>query len=288
MTQTGDRWYRWLSEVRHGGDPVQLERVRQALYPVRDKVLDGASLGASDTVLDVGTGDGLIAFGALDRLGPDGRVIFSHVSADVLEYCRAAVADAGDLRRSNFVRASADELTGIADASVDVVTTRSVLIYVANKAAAFTEFRRVLRPGGRVSIFEPINTLMQECSARTFYGYDVGPVHETAAKVSARLAPTTSPWARTQCWTLMIGIWSVSPSWPASVMCGSTWKSRCAALVRRLRGTRSSGRPGTRTCRLSACCSTRCSHQRNWRRSALTCVRSWKVVTVLSAARSPI
>jgi arsenite methyltransferase len=132
--------------------------VRQALYPVRDKVLDGASLGASDTVLDVGTGDGLIAFGALDRLGPDGRVIFSHVSADVLEYCRAAVADAGDLRRSNFVRASADELTGIADASVDVVTTRSVLIYVANKAAAFTEFRRVLRPGGRVSIFEPINT----------------------------------------------------------------------------------------------------------------------------------
>jgi arsenite methyltransferase len=175
-------------EVRHGGDPAQLERVRQALYPVRDKVLDGAALGAGDTVLDVGTGDGLIAFGALDRLGPDGRVIFSDVSADVLEYCRAAVADAGDLGRSNFVRASADKLTGIADASVDVVTTRSVLIYVPDKAAAFTESRRVLRPGGRVSIFEPINTLMQECSARTFYGYDIGPVHEIAAKVSARLA----------------------------------------------------------------------------------------------------
>jgi arsenite methyltransferase len=69
-----------------------------------------------------------------------------------------------------------------------VVTTRSVLIYVADKAAAFAEFRRVLRPGGRISIFEPINTLMQECSARTFYGYDAGPVHEIAAKVSARLA----------------------------------------------------------------------------------------------------
>ena len=69
MTQTRDRWYRWLCEVRHGGDPAQLERVRQALYPVRDKVLDGAALGAGDTVLDVGTGDGLIAFGALDRLG---------------------------------------------------------------------------------------------------------------------------------------------------------------------------------------------------------------------------
>ena len=29
---------------------------------------------------------------------------------------------------------------------------------------------------------------MHECSARTFYGYDIGPVHEIAAKVSARLA----------------------------------------------------------------------------------------------------
>jgi arsenite methyltransferase len=84
MTQTRDRWYRWLCEVRHGGEPAQQERVRQALFPVRDKVLDRASLGAGDTVLDVGTGDGLIAFGALDRLGPDGRVIFSDVSADVL------------------------------------------------------------------------------------------------------------------------------------------------------------------------------------------------------------
>jgi SAM-dependent methyltransferase len=37
------------------------------------------------------------------------------------------------------------------------VTTRSVLIYVQHKDAAFREFHRVLRPGGRVSIFEPIN-----------------------------------------------------------------------------------------------------------------------------------
>lgn len=188
MTEVRDRWYRWLCEVRHGGDPAEQERVRQALHPVRDKVLDGASLAAGDALLDVGTGDGLIAFGALDRLGPDGRVIFSDVSADVLEYCRAAVAAAGDLGRCEFLEASADKLCGIADASVDVVTTRSVLIYVADKATAFSEFRRVLRPGGRISIFEPINTLMQECSASTFYGYDVGPVHEAALKVSARLA----------------------------------------------------------------------------------------------------
>jgi ubiquinone/menaquinone biosynthesis C-methylase UbiE len=38
----------------------------------------------------------------------------------------------------------------VADGSVDVVTTRSVLIYVAEKAQAFAAFARVLRPQGRI------------------------------------------------------------------------------------------------------------------------------------------
>jgi ubiquinone/menaquinone biosynthesis C-methylase UbiE len=58
--------------------------------------------------------------------------------------------------------ASADSLADIADASVDVVTTRSVLIYVKDKAAALREFYRVVRPGGRISIHEPINVLMHD------------------------------------------------------------------------------------------------------------------------------
>jgi SAM-dependent methyltransferase len=45
----------------------------------------------------------------------------------------------------------------LVDASVNVVTTRSVLIYVEDKEAAAREMWRVLRPGGRVSLFEPIN-----------------------------------------------------------------------------------------------------------------------------------
>ena len=46
----------------------------------------------------------------------------------------------------------------LVDASVDVVLTRSVLIYVDDKAEAAREFFRVLSSGGRVSIFEPINS----------------------------------------------------------------------------------------------------------------------------------
>jgi arsenite methyltransferase len=193
VVQERDRWHRWLLEVRHGGDPEYREQVVAALAPVRDEVLDRAALQPGDVLLDVGTGDGLIAFGALARLGPDGRVIFSDVSKDLLDHCRAAAAAAGDLSRSEFVLASADQLTGIPDGSVDVVTTRSVLIYVADKAAAFAEFRRVLRPGGRISLYEPINVLMNDCRPHLFYGYDVSAVADIAAKVSAKFAAIQPP-----------------------------------------------------------------------------------------------
>jgi arsenite methyltransferase len=141
-------------------------------------VLRRAAIAEGDVVLDVGCGTGLIGFGALDQVGADGRVVFSDVSADLLEECRRR-AD-GDPRCS-FVRAAADDLDGIADQSVDVLTTRSVLIYVARKPAAFAEFFRVLRPGGRLSIFEPINRFMSEGNA--LFGYDVGAVADLVAKV---------------------------------------------------------------------------------------------------------
>ena len=195
VAEERDRWHRWLLDVRHGGDPEYREQVLSALYPVRDEVLDRAALRPDDTLLDVGAGDGLIAFGALDRLGPGGRVIFSDVSRDLLDHCYAVASEAGQLNRCEFVLAPADDLAAVPESSVDVVTTRSVLIYVADKAAAFAEFRRVLRPGGRISLFEPINALMQDCGSRQFFGYDVGAVAEIAAKVSAQFAGIQPPGA---------------------------------------------------------------------------------------------
>jgi arsenite methyltransferase len=172
--------------VRFGGDAACREKdLREFLYPVRDTVLDKARLRPGDTVLDVGTGDGLIAFGALERLGPSGHVVFSDISQDLLDHCRQAAAAEGLLDRCRFVLASADSLTGVADGSVDVVTTRSVLIYVKDKAAALREFYRVLKPGGRVSLFEPINVLMSLAAPDLFSGYDVSPVRAQAAKVRA-------------------------------------------------------------------------------------------------------
>jgi SAM-dependent methyltransferase len=55
---------------------------------------------------------------------------------------------------------------------------------VKQKGSAFREFARVLRPGGRISLFEPINRFSVR-DANTWGGYDLSPVAEIAAKVRA-------------------------------------------------------------------------------------------------------
>jgi ubiquinone/menaquinone biosynthesis C-methylase UbiE len=186
MTEPADRWRRWLVDSRSGDGAQQQHLLSTFLYPLRDELLNRAQIRPGETVLDVGTGAGLIGYGALDRVGPAGRVIFSDVSPDLLGHCRAAVTAEGLLDRSDFLHASAEHLTGLRDGSVDVVTTRSVLVYVTDKAAALCEFHRVLRPGGRAVLVEPITPVPAD--AGFYLGYDLSPVRPIAAKLSAYYA----------------------------------------------------------------------------------------------------
>jgi arsenite methyltransferase len=170
----------WLLHRRHGGDPEQLQRALAFLEPVRDRVLDHAAPKLGETVLDVGCGDGLIAFGALERVGEQGTVIFSDISQDLLDHCQHLATQMGVLDRCQFVHAAAEDLAPMPDTSVDVVTTRSVLIYVQDKQRALAEFFRVLRPGGRLSLFEPINRFGMDQPA-----WNAGPVQELRDRVRA-------------------------------------------------------------------------------------------------------
>jgi ubiquinone/menaquinone biosynthesis C-methylase UbiE len=183
-----DQWSRWVLERRDAGSERQRGLALAHLAPVRDRVLDGAEPLEGATLLDVGAGDGLIGLAALDRVGERGTVIFSDVSAALLERCEDAVRERRLLDRARFVEARAEDLAGIDDASVDAVTIRSVLIYVADKDDAFAAFHRVLRPGGRLSIFEPINRHTYPEPPNRFWGYDVAEVADLADEVKATFA----------------------------------------------------------------------------------------------------
>ncbi|MGH3109892.1 MAG: class I SAM-dependent methyltransferase [Gaiellaceae bacterium] len=177
-----DCWAEWVAKMRSA---VPEEARRRGLDPYsqwRERILDNANFVQGETVLDVGCGEGLVAFGALARGA--GEVVFSDVSQDLLEFCRDAATELGVLDRCRFVRAPANDLSAIEAGSVDVVTTRSVLIYVADKRAAFAEFARVLRSEGRISLFEPINRFALT-ERDTWSGYDLGAIPEISRKIRA-------------------------------------------------------------------------------------------------------
>jgi arsenite methyltransferase len=113
-----DMWAEWLLERRHGGDPEDLKGALDYLYPVRNRVLDNAGIGEGDVVLDVGAGDGLIAFGALERVGTFGAVIFSDVSQDLLDQARSLAEETRVIDRCRFMRAPGGRICGCGDDSL--------------------------------------------------------------------------------------------------------------------------------------------------------------------------
>lgn len=186
-----DIWSQWLLHRRFADDPQRMKAVFDFLYPVRDQVLKHASLDEGQVLLDIGCGDGLIAFGALEV--KTSKVIFSDISQDLLNHAESLAQQMQVKSRCEFLRASADDLSAIQDASVDVVTTRAVLIYVSAKQQAFNEFFRVLKSKGRLSIYEPINRFSYPEPPHLYCGYEVTPVMDIAEKIKAvyfQLQPT--------------------------------------------------------------------------------------------------
>jgi arsenite methyltransferase len=151
-----DIWSEWLLHHRHADDPAYGRVVQAVVEGYADRVLEGGQLAADMTLVDVGAGEGLVAFRAIESIGASLRVILTDLSAPMLRYAESEALRRNVRGQCTFLECTADNLKGIVDGSVDVVATRAVLAYVADKAAALGEFFRILKPGGRLSIAEPI------------------------------------------------------------------------------------------------------------------------------------
>jgi ubiquinone/menaquinone biosynthesis C-methylase UbiE len=151
-----DVWSQWLLHRRYADDPAFAQIVRAEVERYADRVLDAARIAPGMILADVGTGDGLVAFRAIDRIGPGLRVLLTDVSAPMLRHAEVLAAQRHVQGQCAFLQCPADRLDCIVDASVDVITTRAALAYVADKSAALREFHRVLKPGGRISIADPV------------------------------------------------------------------------------------------------------------------------------------
>jgi SAM-dependent methyltransferase len=100
-------------------------------------------------VLDVGCGTGIVAREVASRLGATAAVTAVDLSANMLAVARAAAARDG--LKIEWREGNAEQLP-FDDRAFDLVLCQFALMFVADKAAALWEMRRVVTERGRVLI----------------------------------------------------------------------------------------------------------------------------------------
>jgi arsenite methyltransferase len=117
----------------------------------RRRILREAILAQpGERILDIGCGPGFYVVEFLEEVGPEGSVTGLDASEQMLAIAEERCRGHGD---AHFRQADATSLP-VDDGSFDAALCVQVLEYVPDVDAALAEMQRVLRPGGRVAIWD--------------------------------------------------------------------------------------------------------------------------------------
>jgi ubiquinone/menaquinone biosynthesis C-methylase UbiE len=118
-------------------------------------LLRAAHLAPGLRVLDIATGTGLSAEAALAAVGPTGHVTAADLSPAMAEKARERLGRAPNV----LVSVEDGQALSFSDGSFDAVLCNLGLMFFPNPVRGLSEFRRVLRPGGRAAV--SVNTAVE-------------------------------------------------------------------------------------------------------------------------------
>jgi SAM-dependent methyltransferase len=134
----GAAWRRWTPTLDRWYGPTTRQMLKLA------RILPG------QRILDVAAGAGEPAVSAAELVGAGGYVLATDISEGIVELALEVARERG--LQQVEARAMDGEALNLPDASFDAVLCRLGLMYMPHPVTALREWRRVLRPGGRVAV----------------------------------------------------------------------------------------------------------------------------------------
>ena len=131
-------WRRWSDTIDESAGAVS------------ERLVELAGVESGSSVLDVAAGYGEPSLTAAKKAGPDGKVVSTDISAEMLAYGRER-AEAAGLENIEFVESDATSLDFPAD-SFDAALSRWGIIFDPDGEGAAERVRGFLKSGGRMAI----------------------------------------------------------------------------------------------------------------------------------------
>lgn len=131
-------WRRWSELIDSSGAAIS------------ERLVELAGVKPGSRVLDVAAGYGEPSLSAAKVAGPDGRVVATDISDEMLAYGRER-AEAAGLENIEFIRSDASALD-FPEKSFDAALSRWGIIFDPDGEGAAARVRGFLEPGGRMAI----------------------------------------------------------------------------------------------------------------------------------------
>jgi SAM-dependent methyltransferase len=131
-------WRAWWPTFEHGAQKVS------------DKIVELAEIKPGDKILDIATGIGEPAITAARRVKPNGKVVATDISPQMLAIAKTRARELGLDSVMEFRESDAEALD-FPKSSFNAILSRWGLMFLPNLPAALVRIRQLLTPNGRLS-----------------------------------------------------------------------------------------------------------------------------------------